>query len=439
MVINCFVSLVYSSQECTKEILVNELLSPNSLPSRRVQNSIDILDRPLVILGCNGGGIRGYSSARVLEELEKAVGSTDKPFPIYQMIHGSIGSSTGTIISAAITLDPKYWKDTGSPIINSSKSIPALLAQLYRNDGPYIFSNVSRSSCLWGAQNNCFGSFWMQLWNLFRPKYNGKHLKEVLNKYFGNFSLIETRPVYVSSYINDHHNHKKIELAMVTCDMKTGTTFEFNSKSVGDGRAPNFFVRDAVLASCAQATTFPTAHIHPIHGDSKQYDESQVFDLIDEGPLDNPVFQALQMGLKQLQERGIDPMQYFCEHYQDYKEGKRVKPLLRIVHISTGHHTTVLNPSECHNAGILKLAPTLVTTILENQSVYSNETVEFFAKILPFVEFYNLEGETTISALEDDKTTSETFTELERLAKDIVANNPDFRRLADDIKKDFKM
>ncbi|MCX7343138.1 MAG: hypothetical protein NT128_03230 [Proteobacteria bacterium] len=430
-------SLVYGSSECAK-VLADELLGSNPLPSCHAKSTY-LLDKPLVILGCNGGGIKGYISARVLEELEKAVGSAEKPFPIYQMIHGSIGSSTGTIISAAITIDPKYWSSQTPSILNSNPSIPNTLVQLYLKEGPCIFSNVSPSSCLYGLQNSCIGGLCMQLKNIFKPKYNGKHLSEVFNKYFGDLSLVETRKISASCSSCEKHPDDKIELAMLTCNMHTGRSFEFNSKKASKGEASNFFLRDAVYASCVQSTTFPTARINPIVG-NKEYDKTRAFNLIDQGPLDNPVFKALEMGLRQLEERGISPMKYFHDHYSDYQAGKSVKPLLRIVHISTGHHTTRLLPvSQFHNAGILKLVPTLITTLLENQGVYASEAVQFFAKMLPFIEFYNLEGETSVSALEDDKANDEIFRELERVANDITTGNKDFIRLAKDLRDDCKM
>jgi hypothetical protein len=79
-------------------------------------HSMDIIEeisypRPLVILGCSGGGLRGYVSARILEELEKAVGSPENPVHIHQIISGSIGDSTGAIISAEMALDPSAFKD----------------------------------------------------------------------------------------------------------------------------------------------------------------------------------------------------------------------------------------------------------------------------------------------------------------------------------------
>ncbi len=421
-------SLVYGSSECEKG-LVDELLGTGPLSSCGAKKTC-LLDKPLVILGCNGGGIKGYISARVLEELEKAVGSADKPFPIYQMIHGSIGSSTGTIISAAITVDPKYWSSQTPSIIHSSPSIPHILSQLYLEEGAYIFSNISPSSCLYKLQQSCIGQVWMQLRNLFKPSYNGKHLRKLLNQYLGDFSLTETRTVSGSSCKDN-----KIELTMFTCDMNTGRSFEFNSKKASNGAYPNFFLRDAVYASCVQSTTFPTARINPIIS-NKEYDKTRTFDLIDQGPLDNPVFKALEMGLRQLEERGIDPMQYFCE---SIKDGEPIKPLLRIVHISTGLYTTRLQPVErFHNAGIIKLVPALVTTLLENQSVYASETVQLFTKMLPFIEFYNLEGETSVSILDDAKATPEIFCALERTAQDIVGKE-DFIRLAKDLRADCKI
>lgn len=437
---NFITNCTFSAQELSKEIIVNELLECKAPRLSPVKKSDSGLGRPLVIFGCNGGGIRGYASSRVLEALEQAVGSKDKPFPVQNMIHASVGSSTGTIISAAITIDPKYWTGSGSSAISSASSIPALLAQMYKEEGPYIFSNLSRTSCCWSIKDSCIAGCFVQIRNIFGPKYNGRHLKEVMKKYFGNFALTETRTAFeCSDLLSLGHSQHKIELSMVTCDMKTGTTFEFNSYDAISGKAPNFFMKDALYATCAQATTFPTASLNPIVGKKKHYDKTQTFNLIDEGPLDNPVFHALKVGFKQLKERGIDPIQYFHQHYQDYKDGKPVEPLLRIVHVSTGHHTTVLDPKKYHEAGLLTIAPALVCGLLENQSVCASDSVKFVTQMMPFVEFYNLEGETSISALEDDKATSEIFAELDRLAGDIVTNSPDFKRLAKDLKNDLHL
>lgn len=399
-------------------------------------HSMDIIEeisypRPLVILGCSGGGIRGYVSARILEELEKAVGA-----PIHQIISGSIGDSTGAIISAEMALDPSAFKDNISR--SETESVPQRVAKLYVQKGPSIFSSQQPCALLDWLQKTSFGSFFTSIKNVFYPKYDGIHLRKILEEDVKDLSLLDTRfaPQGKSSMTSSRIIPKRIELALLTCDMRTGTTYEFNSEKIRRGEQPNFLLKDALYAASAQATTFPTAHIHPI-GPDKKYNMSQVFDLIDEGPLDNPIFPALQMGLRQLKERGIDPMKELLNHYHEYKNGSR-PPLLRIVHIGTGHHTTrMLPPEQFHQGGILKIMPNLLTTLLENQNVNASQTVQLFAEYLPFVSFYNLEGETSISSLVDDQPTPEAFKELERVAMS-VTKTPDFINLSKSLKKEMQ-
>lgn len=49
-------SLVYGSSECAK-VLADELLDSHSLSSSHAKSTC-LPDKPLVILGCNGGGIK---------------------------------------------------------------------------------------------------------------------------------------------------------------------------------------------------------------------------------------------------------------------------------------------------------------------------------------------------------------------------------------------
>lgn len=111
------------------------------------------------ILSLSGGGIRGYLSARVIAELERA-----KPF--LDSVDLYAGTSTGAIIAAYCA----------SGLMKS----PDDLVGFYRHEGPKIFKRTTQQSIL-----SFFG--------LYSSRYNPGYLEEVLRKIFGDMRLGELK------------------------------------------------------------------------------------------------------------------------------------------------------------------------------------------------------------------------------------------------------
>lgn len=109
------------------------------------------------ILSIDGGGIKGLIPSIILTEIERGLGR-----PLHEVIDLVVGTSTGAILAGAIAM----------PI-----GIDMAMAQdLYRKEGPRIFRNP-RS----------------RFTQLFKPKYRGSNLFDVLEKYFGDARLAAAR------------------------------------------------------------------------------------------------------------------------------------------------------------------------------------------------------------------------------------------------------
>ncbi|MEW5942762.1 MAG: CBASS cGAMP-activated phospholipase [Pseudomonadota bacterium] len=162
------------------------------------------------ILAIDGGGIRGYFSAYLLERIqdELAVDLT-KTFDLI------CGTSTGAIIAASLAI--RYpLKD---------------VLKLYEDNGRHIFSKTRGS---W------FG--------LMRARYDIERLRTELDTAFGDRTLSET----------------DTRLLIPATDIGNAQVHVFKSSySVDFVRDRQVRIADAVLASCAAPTYFKPAYVDP--------------------------------------------------------------------------------------------------------------------------------------------------------------------------------
>ncbi len=125
------------------------------------------------ILSIDGGGIRGVVPAVILEEVEQQIGQ-----PLNQYFHLIAGTSTGSILAAAVATGRKSRE----------------ILQLYRDQGPVIFPYTSLFS-------------WRRLplllsYGLSAPKFSDKNLTQVLIQKFSNQKLheVESPKLLITAY-----------------------------------------------------------------------------------------------------------------------------------------------------------------------------------------------------------------------------------------------
>jgi predicted acylesterase/phospholipase RssA len=122
--------------------------------------------RPLRVLSLDGGGIRGYYAARVIEHLLEQAGRRPSEYDCGSAFDLVVGTSTGAILGSALA--------SGLPITNVSA--------LYRAWGTAIFRSPSPTgwtALLWGLRN----------WS--RPSADSRALRAALSAFLGEETLAE--------------------------------------------------------------------------------------------------------------------------------------------------------------------------------------------------------------------------------------------------------
>jgi predicted acylesterase/phospholipase RssA len=133
-----------------------------------------------LILSCDGGGIRGLMTAKIIQRLQKEV-------PFLDQVDLYAGTSTGGIIALGL----------------ANKLTPTDLVKLYRERGPEIFRTRSSPESS-GVFHDIFGRleimremFINKLQfdprDLFHPMYTSDGLERVLKDFFGNTTLVELK------------------------------------------------------------------------------------------------------------------------------------------------------------------------------------------------------------------------------------------------------
>lgn len=162
------------------------------------------------ILSIDGGGIRGYFSAHILERIQQELGINFSEY--FDLI---AGTSTGSIIAAALAIN--------HPISEVSK--------LYEDKGEEIFK----------PQRFNFGGIW-------RAKYSKSALIAELKKVFGDMTLSNTNT----------------KLLIPAIDLVNSQVHVFKSNYLAEFvRDVNVPIKDAVLASCSAPTYFEPTKVDP--------------------------------------------------------------------------------------------------------------------------------------------------------------------------------
>ncbi len=152
-----------------------------SLPMAAAVGAQPSRTKPYLILSCDGGGIRGLLTAKVIERLQNEVPFLDK-------VDLFAGTSTGGIIALGL----------------AHNLSPAELVALYRDRGPEIFTvNSSRHparsrfleflSGLDAKVRELLRSFQFDPLDLIHPRYSNAGLRRVLTQHFGKATMGDLR------------------------------------------------------------------------------------------------------------------------------------------------------------------------------------------------------------------------------------------------------
>ncbi len=295
------------------------------------------------ILSIDGGGIKGLIPAILLTEIERGVGR-----PLHEVFDLVVGTSTGAALAGAIAM----------PIGMDMKKAQ----DLYRLEGPRIFRKA-RS----------------RFTQLFKPKYRGSNLYDVLKKYFGDVRLASAQTMMMTTAYDVSGRWDEAE--------EPGPVlFKSWRESVAEVKAV-----DAIQASAAAPSYFPP---HRVDVPWKPGTRACLYD----GGLfaGNPALCA-------------------------YGEGLRLFPGedLFICSLGTGEHEA---STPCRHAdGLINVATKVTGWMLDG----SADSVDYIVdKIIPS-EIYVRFNHTLTRAVKMDDASEKTLTLLDKIARTFITENPE--------------
>ncbi|MBN1261678.1 MAG: patatin-like phospholipase family protein [Anaerolineae bacterium] len=315
--------------------------------------------RKHVAIAIDGGGIKGTMIARALLELEEHLGA-----PIHQRIGLAVGTSTGSIISAAL----------------GARMTAESMYALYRQLGPVIFRKTLRST----------------LWPLFRYRYPHDHLRAALAEQIG-----------AGARMGDFWTgeaHSALDIIITAYDMATRRT-RFIKPYKRENDYDRFPVVDAVLASCSVPTYFPT-----VNG------------LVDGGvgAYANPCFVAAYEITHLL---ALDPAQWPAEYLPLPVGWEPWDPReTTLISLGTGYHHHGMTADEADRLYAWQWAEVVVGIFMQESN---RQQLYQVAKLFPDLDFRRFDVALKWDIAMDDASEA-ALVELERagaeLAGDIIAN-----------------
>jgi len=176
------------------------------------------------ILSIDGGGVRGVIPARILQAIEEQTGK-----PICTLFDLVIGNSTGGLIALAL-LTPDQ---VGRP---KYKAVD--LVEFYKQKATKIFS-----SSIFHRINTG--------WGLWAPRYDRKHLDNILKALFGESKLSQTlKPAVVVSFSLD-----------------CGVGQMWSTHHARAGKKLDYYLSDVAGATSAAPTYFAPKVLKNTHGE----------------------------------------------------------------------------------------------------------------------------------------------------------------------------
>ncbi|NLX76870.1 MAG: patatin [Clostridiaceae bacterium] len=190
------------------------------------------------ILSVDGGGIRGIVPAFFLAELKKVLEKNGVKKPYHQVFDIIAGTSTGGLITLALTV-PLY-RDRDGDLYDMNGGVSAgKLPELYRMFGDRVFpGNRNRVRKL--------------VRQVFTSKYSPDPFREVLTEIFKNHTVRESLT----------------NVLITAFDMKTMQPVFIKKRppDAGGDTDPDFYTVDAALSTAAVPTYFPP--VYAGHADS---------------------------------------------------------------------------------------------------------------------------------------------------------------------------
>lgn len=175
--------LVEDEQSSVISVKANIKHKPQKPPTIVEEN------RPAILCSCDGGGIKGLFSAKLLELIDQAIKARIQ-IPLTDLVDMYAGTSTGGLIALALT--------TGHT--------PSEVVDLYLKQGPSIFSSSYYQSVT-------------SLWGWWGTRYDPTNLIQVLNSAVGDASLQHAKKdVFVTTFVPDQNRilllHRGTPLSM---------------------------------------------------------------------------------------------------------------------------------------------------------------------------------------------------------------------------------
>jgi len=185
------------------------------------------------ILSIDGGGIRGIIPAVFLAELKKVLEKNGVDKPYHQIFDIIAGTSTGGLISLALTVP--IGRKTGGDLYDTHGGVSAeKLPELYKTFGDRVFpGNRNRVRKL--------------IRQVFTSKYSSVPFRIVLKEIFGNHTVKEALT----------------NILITAFDMKTmqPVFIKKRPKHAGGDEDPDYYMVDAALATAAVPTYFPPVYV----------------------------------------------------------------------------------------------------------------------------------------------------------------------------------
>ncbi|ACE06320.1 hypothetical protein Aasi_0962 [Candidatus Amoebophilus asiaticus 5a2] len=178
------------------------------------------------ILSIDGGGVRGVIPARILQAIEERTGK-----PISELFDLVIGTSTGGLVTLGLVVPDD--DEQGKPKYKAAK-----LVEIYEQKSSEIFKysklrNIKTGMGLWG------------------PKYDRKHLDDILKDFFGDAKLSQTvKPAVVISFSLD-----------------VGQPAMWSTHHVRDGKKHDCYLHDVAGVTSAAPTYFAPKVFKNLHED----------------------------------------------------------------------------------------------------------------------------------------------------------------------------
>ncbi|XP_031120421.1 patatin-like protein 1 [Ipomoea triloba] len=185
-------------------------------------------DNLIAILSIDGGGIRGIIPATILAFLEAQLQELDgEKVRICDYFDLIAGTSTGGLVTAMLTAPDEDKR----PLFAAKDILP-----FYKEHGPKIFPE-RYMTCRGGG---LFGTMRRSLASLIGPKYDGKHLREVLEEKLGNTRLHQTlTPVVIPTF--DINNFQPLVFTNYEAEDRPELDVKLSDICIGSSAAPTYF------------------------------------------------------------------------------------------------------------------------------------------------------------------------------------------------------